>query len=75
MTTTFGEIEKLLESRGALIEREISLLSVRIDPPELAEVVRYALSQHGKKVRASLLTIASEAVGGSLAKALDRLSW
>ena len=70
MTTTFGEIEKLLESRGALIEREISMLSVRIEPPELAEVVRYALSQHGKKVRASLLTIASEAVGGSLAKAL-----
>ncbi|MGA9138843.1 MAG: polyprenyl synthetase family protein [Methanocella sp.] len=70
MTTTSGEIEKLLESRGALIERELSLLSVRIEPPELAEVVRYALSQRGKKVRASMLTIACEAVDGSLTRAL-----
>jgi geranylgeranyl diphosphate synthase type I len=70
MTTTSGEIEKLLESRGALIERELSLLSVRIEPPELAEVVQYALSQRGKKVRASMLTIACEAVGGSLTRAL-----
>ncbi|OPY25863.1 MAG: Short chain isoprenyl diphosphate synthase [Methanocella sp. PtaU1.Bin125] len=70
MTTTSGDIEKLFESRGALIEKEISLLSVKIEPPELAEIVRYALSQHGKKVRASLLTIACEAVGGSVTKAL-----
>jgi geranylgeranyl diphosphate synthase type I len=41
-----------------------------VEPPELAEVVRYALALRGKKVRASLLTLACEAVGGSITRAL-----
>lgn len=41
-----------------------------MEPPELAEVVRYALALRGKKVRASLLTLACEAVGGSITRAL-----
>jgi geranylgeranyl diphosphate synthase type I len=70
MTTSSGEIEKLLESRAALVDREMSLISYALEPPELAEVVRYAMEQRGKKVRATLLTLACEAVGGSLAKAM-----
>lgn len=65
-----SRIERLLEQRGRLIENELSLLSVRVEPPELAEVVRYALAQRGKKIRASLLMLACEAVGGSVAQAL-----
>ncbi|WP_424359592.1 polyprenyl synthetase family protein [Methanocella sp. MCL-LM] len=64
------DIEKVLESRAALIDKEMGLLSFVIEPPELAEVVRYALCQKGKKVRASLLTISCEAVGGNIAQAL-----
>ncbi|CAJ36439.2 polyprenyl synthetase family protein [Methanocella arvoryzae] len=64
------DIEKVLESRATLIDKEMGLLSFVIEPPELAEVVRYALCQKGKKIRASLLTIACEAVGGNIAQAM-----
>lgn len=64
------DIEKLLESRAALIDKEMELLSIVIEPRELAEVVKYALCQKGKKVRASLLTISCEAVGGNITQAM-----
>jgi geranylgeranyl diphosphate synthase, type I len=70
MSSKQSRIERFLEQRGRLIDNELSLLSVMIEPPELAEVVRYALAQRGKKVRASLLTLSCEAVGGSTARAL-----
>jgi geranylgeranyl diphosphate synthase type I len=70
MSSKQSRIEQFLEQRGWLIDKELSLLSVMIEPPELAEVVRYALAQRGKKVRASLLTLSCEAVGGSTAQAL-----
>lgn len=52
------------------MDKELSLLSVKVEPPELAEVVRYALELRGKKVRASLLMLACEAVGGTVSRAL-----
>ncbi len=64
------EIENVLESRAALIDKEMAMLSFVIEPPELAEVIKYAMTQKGKKVRASLLTISCEAVGGHIAQAL-----
>ncbi len=70
MSSKQSRIERLLEQRGLLVDNELSLLSVRVEPPELAEVVRYALALRGKKVRASLLTLSCEAVGGSLSRAL-----
>jgi geranylgeranyl diphosphate synthase, type I len=65
-----SRIERLLEQRGQLVDKELSLLSVKVEPPELAEVVRYALALRGKRVRASLLTLACESVGGSFSRAL-----
>ncbi|HMK46039.1 MAG TPA: polyprenyl synthetase family protein [Methanocella sp.] len=70
MNGALVDIEKVLEKRAAMIEKEIGLLSFVIEPPELAEVVRYALEQKGKKIRAALLTISCEAVGGSFTQAL-----
>jgi geranylgeranyl diphosphate synthase type I len=70
MSSKQSRIERFLEQRGRLIDKELSLLSVMIEPPELAEVVRYALAQRGKKVRASLLTLSCEAVGGSMTRAM-----
>lgn len=70
MKRTSDDIEKLLETRAALIDKEFDLLSYAIEPPELAEVVRYALSQRGKRVRSTMLTLSCEAVGGSLSTAL-----
>lgn len=64
------DIENVLEKRAALIDKEMGLLSYIIEPPELAEAVRYALTQKGKKVRASLLTLSCEAVGGNVAQAM-----
>lgn len=64
------DIEKVLEKRAALIDKEMGLLSYVIEPPELAEAVRYALTQKGKKVRASLLTLSCEAVGGNVTQAM-----
>jgi geranylgeranyl pyrophosphate synthase len=70
MISKQSRIERLLEQRGQLIDKELSLLSIKVEPPELAEVVRYALALRGKKVRASLLTLSCEAVGGSITRAL-----
>ena len=60
----------MLEQRGMLVDKELSLLSVKVEPPELSEVVRYALELRGKKIRACLVTLACEAVGGSVLPAL-----
>lgn len=70
MSNPSVEIERVLESRAALIDKELGLLSYIIEPPELAEVVTYALSQKGKKMRATMLTLACEAVGGNLSQAV-----
>lgn len=70
MNKSVGDVEKILEKRATLINKELSLISYALEPPELAEMLRYALSQKGKRVRASLLTLACEAVGGKLTQAL-----
>jgi geranylgeranyl diphosphate synthase type I len=70
MSSKPSRIERLLEQRGKIVDKELSLISVKVEPPELAEIIHYALEQRGKKIRASLLTLACEAVGGSLSRAL-----
>lgn len=70
MKTSSDTIEKVLESRAALIDKELDLLSYVIEPAELATIVKYALSQRGKRIRAALLTLSCEAVGGNVAQSL-----
>ena len=70
MNISLQDIEDVIEYRAGLIDRELSLIPYAIDPPELAEVVRYALSQKGKRIRATVLTLSCESVGGSLQKAI-----
>jgi geranylgeranyl diphosphate synthase type I len=70
MNRSFGDLEKLISGRAAIIDKELELISYAIDPPELAEVVKYALSQKGKRLRSTILTISCEAVGGSLSQAM-----
>lgn len=70
MNNSFRDVEEVMESRAALIDRELSLIPYAIDPPELAEVVKYALSQKGKRIRATILTLSCESVGGELKKAV-----
>lgn len=70
MKTSSVNVERVLESRAALIDKELDLLSYVIEPRELADVVKYALSQRGKRIRAALLTLSCEAVGGNVAQSL-----
>ncbi|MCD1296124.1 farnesyltranstransferase [Methanocella sp. CWC-04] len=70
MNQSFGELEKLISTRAALIDKELDLLSFVIEPAELAEVVKYALSQRGKRLRSTILTLSCESVGGTLAQSL-----
>jgi len=70
MIISLKDIEEVMEHRAGLIDKELSLIPYAINPPELAEVVRYALSQKGKRIRATVLTLSCESVGGSLQKAL-----
>jgi geranylgeranyl diphosphate synthase type I len=59
------DIELLLEERARLVDDEFPDLVLNIKPPELAAAVTYAILSKGKRIRPALVTLASEAVGGS----------
>ncbi len=60
------EIEQLLEQRASLVDAEMSNLLIDIKPPELAGAVAYAIASKGKRIRPALVTLSSEAVGGTV---------
>jgi len=59
------DIEQLLVERAELVDSELPVLLIDIKPPELAAAVAYAISSKGKRIRPTLVTLASEAVGGT----------
>jgi geranylgeranyl diphosphate synthase type I len=63
------EIEQLLAQRARLVDSEMPNLLSDIKPPELAAAVTYAILSKGKRIRPALVTLASEAVGGTAEKA------
>lgn len=62
-------IEELLAERACLVDGEMPNLLIEIKPPELAAAVSYAILSKGKRIRPALVTLASEAVGGTAEKA------
>lgn len=58
-------IEQLLVERAKMVDEELARLTLEIKPRELAQAVAYAISSKGKRIRPALVTLASEAVGGS----------
>lgn len=63
------KIEELLAERANLVDGEMPNLLTEIKPPELAAAVSYAILSKGKRIRPALVTLASEAVGGTAEKA------
>lgn len=63
------DIEQLLAQRARLVDSEMPNLLSDIKPPELAAAVSYAILSKGKRIRPALVTLASEAVGGTAEKA------
>ncbi len=63
------EIEQLLVQRASLVDTEMANLLVDIKPPELAGAVAYAIASKGKRIRPALVTLSSEAVGGTVEEA------
>ena len=63
------DIEQLLSQRASLVDSEMPNLLSDIKPPELAAAVTYAILSKGKRIRPALVTLASEAVGGTAQKA------
>jgi geranylgeranyl diphosphate synthase type I len=63
------DIEQLLAQRASLVDSEMPNLLSDIKPPELAAAVTYAILSKGKRIRPALVTLASEAVGGTAEKA------
>ncbi|HEX7574748.1 MAG TPA: polyprenyl synthetase family protein [Candidatus Methanoperedens sp.] len=63
------DIEQLLAQRARLVDSEMPNLLSEIKPPELAAAVTYAILSKGKRIRPALVTLASEAVGGTAEKA------
>ncbi|MCX9085738.1 MAG: polyprenyl synthetase family protein [Candidatus Methanoperedens sp.] len=63
------DIEQLLAQRARMVDTEMLNLLSDIKPPELAAAVSYAISSKGKRIRPALVTLASEAVGGTAEKA------
>ncbi|MFH1323129.1 MAG: polyprenyl synthetase family protein [Methanobacteriota archaeon] len=59
------EIEQLLAERADMVDAELPTLLGSIKPPELAAAVAYAIASKGKRIRSALVTLASEAVGGT----------
>lgn len=64
------DIESVLEWRAALVDNRLSTLVYAIEPSSLADAVRYALAQKGKRVRSTVLTLSCEAVGGDVDRAI-----
>ncbi len=63
------DIEELLNERAALVDSELPVLLEDIKPPELGAAVAYAIASKGKRIRPALVTLASEAVGGTAREA------
>jgi len=63
------DIEQLLAQRASLVDSEMQNLLSDIKPPELGAAVTYAILSKGKRIRPALVTLASEAVGGTAQKA------
>ncbi len=63
------DIEELLTERAALVDSELPVLLENIKPPELGAAVAYAIASKGKRIRPALVTLASEAVGGTAREA------
>ena len=59
------EIEQLLAERTDIVDAELPGLLSSIKPPELAAAVAYAIASKGKRIRSALVTLSSEAVGGT----------
>ena len=59
------EIEQLLAERTDIVDAELPALLGSIKPPELAAAVAYAIASKGKRIRSTLVTLSSEAVGGT----------
>jgi geranylgeranyl diphosphate synthase type I len=70
MENSLKDIEAVLEKRAAIIDNRLSMLSYAIEPSSLSEVVRYAIAQKGKRIRSTVLTLACEAVGGDMDRAI-----
>jgi geranylgeranyl diphosphate synthase, type I len=70
MESSLKDIEAVLEKRADMIDGRLSMLAYAIEPSALSDVVRYALSQKGKRIRATILTLSCEAVGGDLGRAI-----
>ena len=63
------DIEELLTERAELVNSELPALLDEIKPPELGAAVAYAIASKGKRIRPALVTLASEAVGGTAREA------
>ncbi len=63
------EIEQLLAERAEIVDAELPALLSSIKPPELAAAVAYAIASKGKRIRSALVTLSSEAVGGTARQA------
>ncbi|GFO96924.1 putative farnesyltranstransferase [groundwater metagenome] len=59
------DVEQLLAERADLVDAELPALLGSIKPPELAAAVAYAIASKGKRIRSALVTLSSEAVGGT----------
>ncbi len=59
------DIEQFLAERAEMVDTELPALLGSIKPPELAAAVAYAIASKGKRIRSALVTLASEAVGGT----------
>ncbi|HTY91257.1 MAG TPA: polyprenyl synthetase family protein [Methanocella sp.] len=70
MESSLKDIEAVLEKRASMINNRLSVLAYVIEPASLSEVVRYSLSQKGKRIRSTVLTLCCEAVGGELERAM-----
>ena len=66
-----GEFEKRYAALRHMVDDRTSALARRGKPADLNDGCRYVLSAGGKRIRAVLLLLSCEAVGGSIRQALD----
>ncbi len=70
MESSLKDIEALMEKRASMIDGKLAALAYAIEPMSLSEVVRYALSLKGKRIRTTVLTLSCEAAGGEMERAI-----
>lgn len=70
MESSLKDIEALMEKRASMIDSRLNALAYAIEPMSLSEVVRYALSLKGKRIRTTVLTLSCEAAGGDMERAM-----